>query len=792
MGLEAGGFAAALVTFGVRLAEAYAITSLMTKNLDQPIPDTTSNQGGSVQLPPATNNKLPVVYGTQYVSPIIVDALLSTDQQTIWYVLAFSETTDAGTIKFGDVLWDDKLLVFDPATPSEISCWYVPASAGGAEANSRVTGLAGKIGMWFYSNGSFQETTHRCIDTFGTGAITDNKSNVDAVTVLNDSGIPEEIKWTAEHLMSNTVFAICRVNYDQNHGVTNIGQIKAEIQNSLKQPGSVIKDYLKNSRYGCGIDEANINLDSLTQLDTFAATEHSLTLVDGGEVSGPRYTLNGLLSTGQDCMVNLNILADSADSWIQWDERGAQWGVVMNVAYDDLDPNKQEDTLFTINKDNIIGGIDILPTDLKSSANSLTIQYPNFTLQNQTDYRYYELPAEDMNPNEPINNLSVNFSFVDNDLQATWLGYKKLWATRSDLIINFSMDYSGIKIDAGDIIRIDHDWYGWGPSAGKPYKLFRVTQIKEAKDPSGFLSVQISAMEYNSSIYTTTNPGFFTLTEFNFNLLTDPNYITEPGKPTITVTTSTGVMTVSSHLPGTGRVQSMEFWYGTTSTIAANNFTLYETQNYVTTSSGSVSNTKLYPNTGTETINVTAFPTGTYWWTTKAIGPFSSSPFSPVSESVIYTRINSSIIDGASILDNSISGSKVISGDPATTGQANQQKPSFFDNLGPLAAISLGLFGANYAYKQGWFDGEKAPAIMWDALGNPVENVAMGGGEGGGTQVAETTMASTYYDDQGNYYDQPQEGLYQEIQVASNEVYDTPDSYSNFDDVPDAGGDYWA
>ena len=58
--------------------------------------------------------------------------------------------------------------------------------------------------------------------------------------------------------------------------------------------------------------------------------------------------------------------------------------------------------------------------------------------------------------------------------------------------------------------------------------------------------------------------------------------------------------------------------------------------------------------------------------------------------------------------------------------------------------------------------------------------------------MAATTMDSIYYDDQGNYYTEPQVGLYQDIQVASNEVYDNSETYSNWNDVPDAGYDTWA
>lgn len=804
LGLEAGGLAAGLITLGVRLAEVYAISSLLNKNQDQPT-TTSANQGGQVQLPPATNNKLPVVYGNQFVSGIIVDAMLSTDQQKMWYVIAFSETTDSGDISFGDIYWDDKLLVFNPALPHSISCWYVPATSGGAEANSRVTGVAGKIGMWFYNNGSHSEAYHHCLDTFGTDPNPQpepKKSNIDAISVLQDASIPAEIQWTANNLMSNTVFAILGVQYDSNHTLINLGQIKAEILNTLGTnrdinnavttnmgPGSVIKDYLLNNRYGCGLDIANINTTSLDNLDEYSKEQLTLKLTDGTYATNDRYSINGILNTGNDCMVNLNSLADCVDSWIQWDERDAKWGVVMNRSHFEETGQDLID-IVPITKDQIIGGININPTDLKTSANKLTVQFPSFKLENQTDYRYYDLPSYLKNANEPDNNLSVNYPFVDNEQQATWLGYKKLWSSREDLIINFTMDYSGIKIDAGDVIAINHEWYGWGPLPTNPAnasRYFRVTQVKEAKDPSGFLSVQIAAMSYNDDIYTETDPGFFHITEFNNSLLKDPTIITLPGKPTIETFTTTNLMVVSSSVPSLGNVQAMEFWYGTTSTVTINNYALYETQHYVTTTTTNAYNIELYPNSYVEKINALNIPSGTYYWATRALGSISASDFSPVSDPVVWTYnpflgTGPGSIPGYTIKDGSISGSKVITGDPATVGTS--ASPGFFDTLGPLAFAGLGLAAINYGYKNGVFDGLLPDS--WKAKG--------GGNDEGDTQVDPTTTM-TY--DNGLTASNPQVGDSVTIVADSTPSQSSPpQTYADngFNDYGGGGDSYfdWA
>jgi hypothetical protein len=83
--------------------------------------------------------------------------------------------------------------------------------------------------------------------------------------------------------------------------------------------------------------------------------------------------------------------------------------------------------------------------------------------------------------------------------------------------------------------------------------------------------------------------------------------------------------------------------------------------------------------------------------------------------------INSGPIDGTYILNGSIGGSKIISGDPATVG--TKQSNGFFDNLGTYAMVALagatayglwnkygaGLFGSDDTEQGGGNDGIPNP-----------------------------------------------------------------------------------
>ena len=689
------GFAAAAATLGVRIISTMAITSLIAKDMKQSQPQP-GNSGGVVQLPPATDNKLPVVYGDAWVSPIIVDAKISTDQQHMWYVLAFSETTDSGTVSFDQIYWDDKVLLFNPNNPNTIRAWYNAAD------NTTVTGVGGKIHMWFYRDGSLLTgTTHRCISPEGVSS--QQPTTVTAVSVLQDEMIASAQRWTVANRMTKTVFAVCRVDYDADYGITGLSNsIRARIKNTLKAPGDVLKDYLTNGRYGAGIPLANINTQSLTALNTYSAQTISLSNTTGGTDSGTRYEINGAVDTRQDCLTNAVIIADAADSWVQWNEAEGRWGVIINQSL--TESGGSTSTMTVVTSSQIIGGVQISPLDLNNTYNSINVQFPNTLIRDQSDFRYYSIPLNQRFANEPENNLQLSLPLTNNSLTSTYIGYKRLLSSRSDLTINFTMDYSGIQIDAGDIIAVNHEWYGWSAKAyggqNYPGKPFRVTQVKEFKDSDGFLSVQITATAYNNSVYTTTNPHYYT--PVSFSGITDPSFISTPTAPTIPSTfvdTTGSTFVVQADIPAQGNVKAMEFWYSTTSSVTTNNYTLYSVQNY---NSGS-----LYPHldaqgqTFFEQVKVIGLPAGTYYWRSRAQGINTPSEFSAASAAFTWTP-SDRVVNGADILDNSIAGSKVITGAPATAG--TPQGTGFFDNLGSIALLSLGSAAVYYGYKQGVFD----------------------------------------------------------------------------------------
>jgi hypothetical protein len=384
-------------------------------------------------------------------------------------------------------------------------------------------------------------------------------------------------------------------------------RLSVELTNTLTKPGAVFLDYMTNSVYGCAIDVTNIDTASLTALDVYSDELITYVPVGGGSATQPRYRIDGPVNTGDNCLSNLQQLADACDSWLQYNELTGKWTIVMNKPY-----SGTLSSLYSIDSSVLIGGIDINPLDLNQTYNSLEVQYPNANINDQTDYKIVDLTTPGtawydpslLSPNEPNNRLVVQYPQINNYVRAVYLGVRRLLQSREDLTINCNLDYSGIQVVAGDVVRVTLAEYGWTD------KLFRVSQVQETKTTEGFLGARIVAFEYNASVYADNALDDF-IPEANTGLK-DPNIFDRPTTPIVTLATAANgainYYTVSSNVPAVGTTLYMDFNIGNSSNTATH-------KSY---SSVQVGDGTPYTANSTITINVADSSPGTYYWSTTA------------------------------------------------------------------------------------------------------------------------------------------------------------------------------
>lgn len=201
-----------------------------------PTPDT----GVRLQIPPAGENRIPVVYGNAVLGGIITDVKMTNDNQTMWFVVTICEVTGTkmsdgqpSIFTFEDIYYNGNRVIFKT---DGITASYSTDANGNIDRS-----IDGLVQIYCYANGS---ETPVVPDNYTNGSL----SNAYAL-------MPG---WTSAHDMSGLVFALIKVTYNKDKGVTGMPNMSFDIRNSMTMPGDCLFDYMTSTRYGAGIDSAEI------------------------------------------------------------------------------------------------------------------------------------------------------------------------------------------------------------------------------------------------------------------------------------------------------------------------------------------------------------------------------------------------------------------------------------------------------------------------------------------------------------------------------------------------------
>jgi hypothetical protein len=242
--LASGTVGALLARTAITALVSYALNRSITKQQAQ----TGFDPGARQMLSPATNHKIPVVYGGAFLGGAITDAQLVNDNKTMWVCLAISEYTGRlfstgalPTYTFNKVYRNADQIFFQ-------ADGVTVAKSVDADGNED-TSMAGLIKIYMYagSGASARQLTPSAASCVSTPTITP----VNAWSLFPDWVAPSGT--TPNNNMSDLVFALVRVDYNRDKSVTAIGDFQFNIINSMTKQGDVIFDYATNTRYGAGI-----------------------------------------------------------------------------------------------------------------------------------------------------------------------------------------------------------------------------------------------------------------------------------------------------------------------------------------------------------------------------------------------------------------------------------------------------------------------------------------------------------------------------------------------------------
>lgn len=605
--LAAAGYTEAEIAsmFVSRFAINFAVSMVVSRAFASGY-DTSNNQtdnGVRQQTPPANTNSMPIVYGDAYMGGTFVDAVLTTDQKTMYYVMAISCVSPDGQFFYDQtkMYWADRLITFDGSDLTKV----VSLTDGAGNVDTKISGNL-YIGLYTSDD---------------SGVITSLNGASAPHVFMGGSDIAVAQRWPSSgRQMNGLAFAIVKLLYNREASTTQMQAVTFHVSHYLNstgvaKPGDVWYDYMTNQKYGAAMSADIVDADSAVLLNDYSDENISYKNSDGDTLYQPRYRINGVLDAGLDCLSNIDRIMTAADSWNQYNAESGKWAIVIN---------KAETTTFDFNDTNIIGEIRLSAFDMTSSINKIEAEFPSKLNRDQRDYVYLETPSYLLYPNEPVNKYSIKFDLVNDSVQAQYLANRQLEQAREDLIVTIATPYPGIQVDAGDVVSITNAAYGWDN------KLWRVMKVSEVSLDDGSLGASLELNEYNSQVFDDKDITEYTPSP-NSNL-TSPNYFGSLTAPSVSSSNPTATVpnfNVDCYIPATGRTTEITLFYTTVSSPSDADWLVWGSQ--IST------NSDAFPQSSSFVFRSINLPAATYYFAYKLQNEIGSSLLSPISTPFIWT-----------------------------------------------------------------------------------------------------------------------------------------------------------
>lgn len=573
----AGTLAYAATVFAVNFAVSLIVSRVFGQDQQG-----AQDNGVRQQVPPSNVNAIPIVYGDAFLGGTFVDAALTTDQKTMYYVLAVSSISPNGQFAFdqSQFYYGDRLVTFDASGAGNRVIKLTD------EAGNQDTKIDGNL--WIYLFKSNEAGTITPINTSGT-----LPSGIMSVA----NGLPAGTAWTGTRQMNGLAFAIVQLRYNQDAGTTSLSPVTFKVSQYLNgtgaaKPGDVWYDYMTNTRYGGAINANFVDAASAATLNTYADQTITFQTYTGSPSTQPRYRINGVLDAGQQVINNVDKIMTCCDSWMAYNADSGKWSVVVN---------KAEAAAYAFDDENIIGEIRVSATDITQSVNQVEGKFPNKENRDQPDFVNLKTPDILLYPNEPVNKYSVTYDLVNDSVRAQYLANRVLEQAREDLIVSFSTTYYGIQVDAGSVVSVTNSDYGW------TNKLFRVVKVNEASLPDGSLGAKLELSEYSAAVYDDANITEYTPVP-NSNI-PSPVYFSTVAAPSVLASRPNAQIPsfdVRVTIPAVGRVTIINLYYTTSATPT--------TADWKVLAVATQSNAQPYTNSATFDFLNQVLPTGTYYF----------------------------------------------------------------------------------------------------------------------------------------------------------------------------------
>ena len=216
--------AVAAFTWGMTAAAFainFAVSTLISRSFAPEASSTQSvDNGVRQQVPPSSTNSIPVVYGDAYCGARFIDAVLSIDGRSMYYVMVISHISPNGQFGFdmSGMYWGDRKITF--SSPSSTQVVSLTDGAGNVDGK-----INGNLFVALYTS------TQSGVISSANGAALPS-------SFMGGSDIPAELRWSPTgRQMNGLAFAIVKLNYNRDAETTSMQTLTFKVNQYLNGTG---------------------------------------------------------------------------------------------------------------------------------------------------------------------------------------------------------------------------------------------------------------------------------------------------------------------------------------------------------------------------------------------------------------------------------------------------------------------------------------------------------------------------------------------------------------------------
>ena len=300
--------------------------------------------------------------------------------------------------------------------------------------------------------------------------------------------------WGSNHKLSGICYVAFRFEWDADK-YTGIPNIKVKVQGKKistfdgssnettgqysTNPAFVLLDFLRNERYGKGIPLTEIDVPSFYTASTIADT--TVTYYTG--TTGKLFECNAVLNTNKKILDNVKTLLRGMRGLLPY----------VQGEYKLLIESTGTAT-FTLNEDNIIGGIKLESERKEQKYNRVLVNFVNPEKGYQADTIVYDTDHATLKTADGgfLQEGNVTLDTINSPYQAHEFGKIVLQRSRNNLKLGLTVNYEALDLAIGDIVNVSSTILGM---TNKPFRVSGMTL-------NANFTASLSLQEHQDSWYT--------------------------------------------------------------------------------------------------------------------------------------------------------------------------------------------------------------------------------------------------------------------------------------------------